>query len=129
MSTTPTSTTLRVRIAEAQPHDKIRIAIAEAIGWRRIIYYRHKLRGISPNHPGELTSPLPNWPEDLNACAQFEAGLTKEQQHSYQNELVSITLERTPPGQRGVGIFSYVSAPPLIRCLAYLATIKPEGKK
>lgn len=55
-----------------------RIAIAEELGWKQVVkvevgdegYPEEFLRWV--NSKGEMLS-LPNYPKDLNACAEFEA--------------------------------------------------------
>lgn len=74
-------------------NDQIRIAIAGVCGW--------KWHGDPswPKHPdgyywkieGRFDyKSLPNYPEDLNACAEMEKGLTLEQRVTYSNNLAKI---------------------------------------
>ena len=66
--------------------EEIRIKVAEAMGW-----HEEKEPVGSANasawwhnndrYPSYLM-PVPNYPEDLNACAEFEAKLTDEEKAS-----------------------------------------------
>lgn len=95
--------------------EEIRIKVAEACGTMRWSYaLPTKCIGAS----------VPNYPEDLNACAEFEAKLTDEEQAEYWKSLVTLCNEaaRKQNNFRLVGIFYQITAKPKMRCLAFLKT-------
>ena len=97
-------------------NDKIRIAIAESLGW-----VRHKsenkdfefvwMRG------NEYCFALPNYPEDLNACAEMRKSLSADELRAYGFHLMDI-LE-TEDLTRWI-----FDALPVQHCHAYLRTKK-----
>lgn len=83
--------------------DEQRIAIAQACGWKGIS--PEYLTGYAPWRPtpyservmGDLDSipldPLPDYLNDLNACREFTAHMTYDQQVEFAEILHSIVLE------------------------------------
>lgn len=100
------STTLRARIAEAQGIAVENCTCAGGLVKRDAKTKRH----------------LPDYENSLDACAQFEAGLTKEQREIYVDFLIDPTSGQCSE-------WDACSASPHKRCLAYLATINPQGGK
>lgn len=103
--------------------EEIRIKVAEAHGTMRWSYaLPTKCIGAS----------VPNYPEDLNACASFEATLTDEEKPCYVGWLNAShpTSDIFYPDQSERGfnnklareVFGLVSATARQRCLAYLKT-------
>jgi len=99
----------------------IRIACAEACGWK----------DINPKHGAPIGRPadwdterdtrwfnLPDYPNDLNACAQFEATLKYEEQPVYLLHLKRV-LMRTSPTQSAAE-FEQTTATARQRCEAFL---------
>ena len=74
---------------------------------------------VEPYHTG-----LPNYPLDLNACAEFEATLNDAEQDAYWCHIVNLCNEeaRNQNNFKLVGIFYQITAKPKQRCLAYLKT-------
>ncbi len=77
--------------------DEVNIKIAESLGW---ISYPHSVYGFPLWHHTKHGEPknvdlgletefLPNFYEDLNACASFEATLTYEEKEEYVNLLIN----------------------------------------
>lgn len=73
--------------------EQMRIAIAEACGWKVI---NDTLCNVKPDKNGdpeiEFIAPLPDYLNDLNACAEFEAMLTDKEWNIYSAEIVSLPL-------------------------------------
>lgn len=113
-------------------NDTLRVRIAEALGWTDLIFrgivkpIEHDFIGRPPTMDEGWLASLPDYENDLNACAQFEAGLTEEQWEVYIEHLRGITARAHPKIDQ---LRRKVSATALQRCLAYLATVNPEGEK
>lgn len=119
--------------------EEIRIKVAESRGWTREPTDIQGLYGwISPQggfagryHHPEMPEPyegdpsVPNYPKDLNACAEFEATLTDEEQQEYfyqLNEEVGLVSPRSPAWLLEWSVFKLVTATARQRCLAFLKT-------
>ena len=83
--------------------------MAEARGWKR--KGRNKI-WICPTGGWDYLNALPNYPLDLNACAEFEATLTGAERFTYLVELNKLSGDEP----------SSVWATARQRCLAYLKT-------
>lgn len=94
-------------------NEEIRIKVAEAMGWEVI---SDTLCNVKPDKNGdpeiEPIAPLPNYPEDLNACAEFEKMMTDEEHNRYRAHLYGMTFNPR----------ECFSATARQRCLAYLKT-------
>lgn len=117
--------------------DEIRIACAEACGWKRREHRKNPNCWTAPDGRFVRTyHDLPNYPEDLNACHEMEKALTPDQQYNYGELLAS--LVRKPEleaakreGQdeddqfplNGFGHFALATIPAIQRCEAFLRTI------
>ena len=92
--------------------EQMRIAIAEACGWEVI---SNTLCNVKPDKNGdpeiEPIAPLPDYPEDLNACAEFEKTLTDKELWQIDAILFNLPDCRAP-----------FVATARQRCLAYLKT-------
>lgn len=103
--------------------EQLRIAVAEALGWE--FQDRRPIRGwLSPSgefRGGHGRNVLPNWPEDLNVCHEFEEGLTDIEFCRY----TQILCGHTTPGERicwgGEDAWRACHATARQRCLAFLA--------
>lgn len=101
--------------------EEIRIKVAEAMGYHTLVKLETPAcHGWFAIPPGKVLSdlirvPLPNYPEDLNACAEFEKTLTEDELEAYR-EHISELLNDT--ARIGLGF----TAKPKIRCIAYLKT-------
>lgn len=93
--------------------DAMRIAVAEACGWKRISSGHWLPPGASPWFGGGalIKHDCPNYPGCLNACAQFEATLTDQEHTAFTGWLLVLAK-----GKRTVS----ASAPQ--RCEAFLKT-------
>ena len=119
--------------------ERIRIKVAEAMGWKHPEYGYMQNAWRESNGSWHFGS---NVLDDLNACAEFEGALTNEEQSSYAATIEGIVSNaewvaagRPPSGTiRNVCLntgdpsgtadysvlFSYISATALQRCEAYL---------
>lgn len=95
--------------------EEIRIKVAEAHGTMRWSYaLPTKCIGAS----------VPNYPEDLNACAEFEKTLNKAEQDAYWCHIVNLCNEAAREQKKFelVGIFYQITATARQRCIAFLKT-------
>ena len=90
--------------------EEIRIKVAEAHGTMRWSYAL-PTKCIGAN--------VPNYPEDLNACASFEATLTDAEHLRYRVQLWNVVITE---GDETTWDRQFVSATARQRCLAYLKT-------
>lgn len=103
-------------------NEEMRIAIAGALRWRNVhnSYRFDGIVGISPNTG--YTSPIPNYPEDLNACYEMEKSLTdtveNDEWSKYCIALNSIACQLKCKQINTCGYT--VSATPRQRCEAFL---------
>ena len=116
-------------------NEQIRIRIAESLGLevihdprgpidtrpspytlKRKVFYTPTAAAIRrKSWPKASTVPvIPNYPEDLNACAEFEATLSDDELEQYR-EHISVALNDVC--RMGYGF----TAKAIVRCLAYLA--------
>ena len=110
-------------------NEEIRIKVAEAMGWKSPFNEREwlhnsgsegedvygKFVGTDPCGDREQ---VPNYPFDLNSCAEFEKMLTDEEWRVYSAEIVSLTLwDRATDTMKRI-----LQATARQRCLAYLKT-------
>lgn len=103
--------------------EEIRIQVAEAMGW-----HEEKEPVGSANasawwhnndrYPSYLM-PVPNYPADLNACAEFEKSLTEEEHLRYRVRLWNVVITE---GDETTWDRQFISATARQRCLAYLKT-------
>lgn len=109
----------------------IRIACAEACGWQRCripMQSKHdpEPRGWALNGKAgwSAVSRPPDFPNDLNACAQFEATLTDEEYHAFTLRLSEISWREHPNQTDDKAYKSRLrasfSASPNSRCEAFL---------
>ena len=99
--------------------EEIRIKVAKSIGWVDIWKRQcgHNLGApgafdwVGREKPGGAEYVLPNYPEDLNACAEFEKTLTNEELWQIDAILFNLPDCRAP-----------FVATARQRCLAYLKT-------
>ena len=89
-----------------------RIAIAEFLGWKLAGRVMDKLLMFPPEH-GDWAHP-PDYPNDLSACADFEAHLTDAQWQIYALHLGPLTSSR---------VKHYIGATAEQRCGAFLRTL------
>lgn len=97
-------------------NEEIRIKLAESLAWRKTPF------GDSiGDHPRtwRTLSDLPNYPESLDACAEFEATLTWKEHLSFRKHLWDIVITLGP---EDTWDRQFVSADAKTRCLAYLKT-------
>lgn len=100
---------------QALTDDEIRVRVAELRGW---VHY------ASWHHP-DIEEPLftpepPNYPADLNACAEFERILSTREASEYNRTLQSICLDAPDDGPAS-DYGWHASARQ--RCEAFLATM------
>lgn len=76
--------------------DAMRVAIAGACGWKRLTqeFYTHlfsKPGTTAENYPHEGLQNVgypPDYPNDLNACAEMERTLTKDECSKFHDQLI-----------------------------------------
>lgn len=75
-----------------------RIAIATAVGWTKEQYTHRAGCWISPDGKTgcRSTLALPDFLNDLNACAEFEKTLSRAECYAYQSHLIDIVREEKP---------------------------------
>jgi hypothetical protein len=97
--------------------EQMRIKIAEACGWS-------KVDGDNGLRPDGIFTVLPDYLNDRNACAEFEATLTDMEQDEYYRHLVTLCNEaaREQRNFRLVSIFYQITATARQRSLAFLKT-------
>lgn len=101
--------------------EKIRIKVAESMGW---INFHQAENGDGNTLMGWWRGPprtslaIPNYPESLDACAEFESALTPLEFEEYRWILWDLCkrLQFTEWHR------AYLSSTPRQRCLAYLKT-------
>lgn len=101
-------------------NEQIRIAVAEECGWKRATH----AKGWNTPNGTYIGESLPNYPESLDACAEFEKGLTATELVEYNSNLkLIINRDRV---KRGLGTHPLAAydfewhATPLQRCEAFL---------
>lgn len=119
-------------------NEQLRVAVAEALGWTDIrpidpalcdvqdigkgIEGRTKL---SRDRFADYFCPVPDFPEDLNACHEFESGLRVEVVFDYMVQLVKIcALDMYKPDCGALFVIAHATARQ--RCIALLETLKKE---
>ncbi len=75
--------------------EEIRSAVAEACGWldvRPADCVKGQVSGIPPKHISEfqLRDWVPNYPSDLNACAEMEKMLSEDEMSLYIKKICSV---------------------------------------
>jgi hypothetical protein len=114
-------------------NEEIRIKVAEAMGarlWNNPTQSGpSQLWGFQVPSPsevfarmwlcGEADCLLPDYPKDLNACAEFEKMLTDEEHFSFRKHLWDIVIKLGP---EDTWDRQFVSADAKTRCIAYLRT-------
>ena len=108
------------RTAESKSvtNDQIRIAVAELCGWKKISCdCEGQLWGFFPGNSYE--SEVPNYPESLDACAEFEKAITTETDMGYYTENLAPKTGYAFP-QTDSDLFKFATATPLQRCEAFL---------
>lgn len=106
--------------------EEIWIKVAEACGW---VKQHHTVSGRSVwRKNGEFATggwadhwfqELPNYPADLNACAEFEKTLTDEEHLRYRVRLWNVVITE---GDETTWDRQFISATARQRCLAFLKT-------
>lgn len=115
---------------------QLRIRVAELCGWTHLRVFSGYLWGYFGHNPnwsaGCLgdTLNVPDYPNDLNACAKFEKGLSKEQKEVYTCNLYRVVVNSN--GRRHFPIsawmaFWLLSATSEQRCRAFVATMDHPG--
>lgn len=96
-------------------NEQIRIAVAEACGL--------KLTSVPPTWYDQHSRLIPNYPTNLNACAEMEKMLDREQSQIYSNHLGEILLRDFINKEQGGKLQHKWHATALQRCEAFLRTI------
>jgi hypothetical protein len=102
------------------PNQQIRIAVAEAMG---------RMKWSTGLPIKTIHCDVPDYPADLNACAEFEVTLSEYDRVRYYRALRSLILPECE--KRGMPDFianRILSATALQRCVAFLS-IKNESKE
>lgn len=111
---------------------ELRVKVAELRGWEEVVWASlDSLEGLPPlGHEYGRDSghcQIPDYPNDLNACAEFEKGLKPIQRFEYANALEE-ALDLIPEGH-GLGLrehrnFAYATATAEDRCRAFVAVME-----
>ncbi len=127
----------------SEPTDEqLRVMVAEAMGWRwgsnALGWIDVQIYGVPPGGEAHHWAMFPNYPADLNACAEFEKAINPEQQYLYGNALADLVRKPELEAARrdgqdeddqfplnGFGHFHVATITARQRCLAYL---KVKGK-
>lgn len=109
--------------------EALRIGVAECLGWELLLPpHNGRMMGRKPLQINE-GSPnwllMPDWPNDLNACAAFEKGLTDDEHFDYRLHLWNLTWKNKPWTGLREENRAYFSATARQRCIAFL---KVKGK-
>lgn len=105
--------------------DQIRIAVAEACGWKKEYIHGNGIDDevwICPKTNQcwlAEDAALPDYLNDLNACAEFEKTLTDKEHFSFRKHLWDIVIKLGP---EDTWDRQFVSADAKTRCIAYLKT-------
>lgn len=112
--------------------ERIRIKVAEAMGWTGPFVEREWLREYGPEgedvwgkcvgtNPQWERDQVPNYPFDLNACAEFEKTLYPDRAEHYYNTLRAVITNNEYHGvMEGYNGWFMLHATALQRCEAYL---------
>lgn len=107
-------------------NEEIRIKVHEALGWTK--------RMEGPTHYAwsrgdywHYLHEVPNYPESLDACAEFRKTLTDTEKERYAwwlNFLHPSTDIHYTPSEKHIRreVFDLIDAEPILHCLAYLKT-------
>lgn len=124
--------------------EKLRIAVAEEVGYERLLGDPWKMMGqlawmpkgwsvdtfIRNGEPALYVDALPNYPDSLDACAEFEASLSQEEEQiEYATFLSWNVLNSEHEGwwdRDCVETFKISTATPTQRCIAFLKTRNKE---
>ena len=121
----------------AMTNEEIRIKVAELCGWINVHEAGTReiseplmdkgfgLVGFRLGQPAKQLEQIPNYPEDLNACHEFEKELTEEQWRGYIFALLNlmkldIALDDYTLAQH----FSFVHATARQRCEAFIKVME-----
>lgn len=102
---------------------QINVAIAESLGWTKIGrkgFGSTQIVGAMPKEPYWNFTPLPNYCNSLDACADFERTLGAAQHWQFRQALWHITEAKDGEVNGEEHNRRYCSATALQRCEAYL---------
>ena len=108
---------------------ELRVKVAEAMGWKSKLVPATQDGPDNPygefqhtwwSNPHGAYKPLPNYPASLDACAEFERTLTDATGKAYFAALDVVCGHQQY-------LYKLITASPRNRCLAFLATVKPES--
>lgn len=102
--------------------EQLRIEVAELCGWTDelpntgglLLPYRWVNKTTNTK-----TLDLPNYPHDLNACAEFEYSMTHQQQGNYAEAIMDLP-------NIGITQFQCIAATARQRCIAFIQTMRKE---
>ena len=120
-------------------NEEIKIKVAESLGWTHvqpIRYHGIKIVGVPPDarepdlnfptsDPDIWCAPVPNYPESLDACAEFRKTLTDTEKERYVwwlNHLHPSADIHYSELQKDVRreVFDLIDVKPIEHCVAYL---------
>lgn len=127
-----TLSTLQTLASTDDGRERIRVMVAELHGCVEIADHGNGLFCKRPRPSGGELSiyPVPRYTESLNACAEFEAGLTDEEHYQFRVHIWEMTdPERDSETKVRIGGWAhnraYFSASALPRCIALILTKQP----
>lgn len=120
--------------------EKMRLRILKGCGWKRCKIAASSYGGcgdilkdgwMRPDGVKFYFHRTPDYPNDLNACAEMEKVLTLDQQRQYLDELQQILNDKNRhiPTWYGPTAFDYRHAEPMDLCLAFCRVMFPEEFK
>lgn len=112
--------------ASLEGQNALRVKVGELLGWTPAKSTGFVVHGWkSPDGKQFCTlGQLPNWPKDLNACAEFEKGLTENQRYDY----IALVLGKSwGDVWTSADAFNLCHATAEQRCRAFIAVM--EGTK
>lgn len=100
---------------------RINAKVAELCGWTNIVHRHSHSYGTSPK--GEPFCIVPNYWQSLDACAEMEESLRKNQFHyvNYPRELFKLVTGRAWDGDFGYFLFDFTFATAPQRVTAFLS--------
>lgn len=106
---------------QALTDDEIRVRVAELCGWQWEKLWTGELHGKPIGEQGPFRE-VPNYPADLNACHEFEHGLSYDQASEYGQALLKIRAAERWDDRPPAGDHAFFHTP-RARCEAFLATM------
>lgn len=102
--------------------ERMRIRIAEHLGWTQIETSSDQLIGLSPTGKLPFLDFVPDFPNDLNACAELKKTLNEEQSKEFSEQLCALLLDYSFP-QSTQDVIALIGATAPHYCEAFCKTV------